>query len=125
MPDHASNIFRPLWLLLGLLAVALGALGIFLPVLPTTPLMILAAFFFSKSSPRLEAWLLDHRAFGPVIVDWRENGAIAPRIKRIATGAMAAVFVLSLILGVKPFVLVIQAICLGGASWFVLSRPNG
>lgn len=86
--------------------------------------MILAAFFFSKSSPRLENWLLNHNVFGPVIADWRETGAIAPRIKAIAVGTMAVVFVASLVFGVKLFVLVIQAICLGGAAWFVLSRPN-
>lgn len=124
MSENTRTIFRPLWLILGLVSVALGVLGIALPVLPTTPLMILAAFFFSKSSPRLEAWLLDHRVFGPVIADWRENGAIAPKIKLMATGTMAAVFAVSLVMGVKPFVLIIQAVCLGGAAWFVLSRPN-
>lgn len=125
MSNPSSRILRPVWLILGLLSVVLGVLGIFLPVLPTTPLMILAAFFFSKSSPRLENWLLNHRTFGPVITEWREKGAIAPRIKTIAVGTMAGVFMLSLILGVKPFVLIIQAVCLGGAAWFVLSRPNG
>lgn len=124
MSENSRTIFRPLWLILGLVSVALGVLGIALPVLPTTPLMILAAFFFSKSSPRLEAWLLDHRVFGPVIADWRESGAIAPKIKLMAVGTMAAVFAVSLIVGVKPFVLIIQAVCLGGAAWFVLSRPN-
>lgn len=124
MSENSRTIFRPIWLILGLVSVALGVLGIVLPVLPTTPLMILAAFFFSKSSPRLEAWLLDHRVFGPVIADWRENGAIAPKIKLMAVGTMAAVFAVSLIMGVKPFVLIIQAVCLGGAAWFVLSRPN-
>jgi uncharacterized membrane protein YbaN (DUF454 family) len=124
MSENSRTIFRPLWLILGLVSVALGVLGIVLPVLPTTPLMILAAFFFSKSSPRLEAWLLDHRVFGPVIADWRENGAISPKIKTMAVGTMAAVFVLSVIMGVKPFVLIIQAVCLGGAAWFVLSRPS-
>lgn len=124
MPIQSPRFYRPFWLVFGLLSVALGVLGIFLPVLPTTPLMILAAFFFSKSSPRLENWLLNHNVFGPVIADWRETGAIAPRIKAIAVGTMAVVFVASLVFGVKLFVLVIQAICLGGAAWFVLSRPN-
>jgi len=124
MALHSSQIYRPLWLVFGLLSVVLGVLGIFLPVLPTTPLMILAAFFFSKSSPRLENWLLNHNTFGPVITDWRETGAIAPKIKMIAAATMAVVFLASLIFGVKLFVLVIQAVCLGGAAWFVLSRPN-
>jgi len=124
MSENISKVLRPMWLILGLVSVALGVLGIVLPVLPTTPLMILAAFFFSKSSPRLEQWLLDHRVFGPVIADWRESGAISPKIKVIATGTMGAVFLLSLIMGVKPFVLNIQAVCLGGAACFALSRPS-
>jgi len=124
MSENISKVLRPMWLILGLVSVALGVLGIVLPVLPTTPLMILAAFFFSKSSPRLEQWLLRHHVFGPVITDWRESGAISPKIKAIATGTMGVVFLLSLIMGVKPFVLNIQAVCLGGAAWFVLSRPS-
>ena len=124
MATKTPRIFRPFWLILGLLSVALGLIGAVLPVLPTTPLMILAAFFFSKSSPRFEAWLLNHRIFGPVITEWRKTGAIAPRIKTIAVGTMAGVFLLSLLMGVKPVVLLIQAVCLGGAAWFVLSRPN-
>ena len=124
MSKSAERIFRPLWLVLGFLSVATGIIGVFLPVLPTTPLMILAAFFFSKSSPKFEAMLLNHKSFGPVIVQWRENGAIAKNIKRLAVGTMFGVFALSLALGVKPFVLLIQLVCLGGAAVFILTRPD-
>jgi len=124
MADKAKPISRLLWLVLGVLAVMLGLIGAFLPILPTTPLMILAAFFFSKSSPRLEAMLLDHRTFGPIIAQWRETGSIARNIKFIAVGTMAGVFLLSLVLGVKTFVLVIQFICLGAAASYILTRPS-
>ncbi|MEC7257498.1 MAG: YbaN family protein, partial [Pseudomonadota bacterium] len=66
---------RPLWTLAGLLSLAVGILGIFLPVLPTTPLVLLAAFCFGKGSPRLRAWILEHRRFGPMIADWEATGA--------------------------------------------------
>ncbi len=124
MSNRPSRILRPLWLILGFLSVALGVIGIFLPVLPTTPLMILAAFFFSKSSARFEAMLLNHTTFGPVILDWRQNGAIAPKIKLLSVGTMAGVFVISLILGLKPLVLGIQFLCLAGAALFILTRPS-
>jgi len=78
-------IKRPLYLCAGLLALALGAVGIALPLLPTVPFMILAAFCFARSSPALEARLLDHPKFGPHLVAWREKGAISRRGKWSAT----------------------------------------
>lgn len=114
-----------MWTGAGLLALAVGALGVVLPLLPTTPLVILAAFCFSKSSPRLRSWLLNHRIFGPLIRNWEATGSIAPRYKAIALTAMALAFGLSLALGLKPLILVVQAVCLGGAALYILSRPNG
>lgn len=124
MSKRNARILRPLWLALGGLSVALGVIGIFLPVLPTTPLMILAAFFFSKSSARFEAMLLNHATFGPIIQDWRDTGAIAPKIKMLSVGTMIGVFVISLVLGVRPLVLGIQFLFLAGAALFILTRPN-
>ncbi|WP_281981293.1 YbaN family protein [Thalassorhabdomicrobium marinisediminis] len=115
---------RAFWFLVGFAALVVGAIGVVLPLLPTTPLVILAAFAFGKSSTRVESWLLTSRTFGPLISDWRENGAIAPRIKVIACTMMAVVFVLSLVLGASAVVLTIQALCLTGAAAFVLSRPG-
>lgn len=111
-------------MLLGLVSVALGVIGVLLPVMPTTPFMLLAAFFFARSSKRLEAMLLAHSVFGPIIMDWRRNGAVAPRIKLIAVGLMSVTFVSSLILGFGMWILLAQAIGLGGASLYVLTRPN-
>lgn len=116
---------RLFWFMLGCIALFLAALGVPLPVLPTTPFIILAAFAFGKSSPRLQAWLENSKTFGPIIAEWQAHGAIAPRYKTIATGMMGAVFLLSLIMGVPAKVIAIQAICLGGAALFILTRPNG
>lgn len=116
---------RQAWFGLGLLALVLGAIGVVLPLLPTTPLVILAAFCFSKSSPRFEHWLVTHRLFGPIIADWRANGAIAPRYKVIAVTMMGAVFAISMVLGVPGLVLAIQGVVLALAATFVLSRPSG
>jgi uncharacterized protein len=120
-----SRTVRMMWTGAGLLSLAIGGVGTVLPLLPTTPLVILAAFCFSKSSPRLRSWLLNHHIFGPLIQDWEATGAIAPRYKAIAIVAMALAFGLSLALGLKPLILIIQAICLSCAALYILSRPNG
>ena len=117
---RSGSLRKTIYLILGWLAVGLGAIGILLPVLPTTPFMILAAFLFTKGSPRARAWLVEHAHFGPHIRNWEERGAIAPRAKRMALAAMAAVFVISLLLQLKWWVLLIQAVCMGGAAIFQL-----
>ena len=80
---------RVLWLLAGLTSLALGIVGIFLPLLPTTPFVLLAAFCFSRGSTRCEAWLLNHRLFGPMVRNWRARRAIPLRAKQLAWAMMA------------------------------------
>lgn len=115
---------RTLWFIIGLIALSLGVLGIALPLLPTTPFVLLAAFAFARSSDRWHKWLQEHRIFGPMITNWREHGAISRRAKIAAVGSMAAIFALSLALGLSTGVLIIHAIVLLAAAAFVLSRPS-
>ena len=115
---------RYLWATLGLICVGLGLIGILLPLLPTVPFMLLAAFFFSKSSERLHHWLIGHPTLGPPIIEWQTSGAINPRVKRIATVSIAAVFLLSVVLGLRPLILGIQAGVLILVLIFIWSRPN-
>jgi uncharacterized membrane protein YbaN (DUF454 family) len=68
---------RRVWLATGLASLALGAVGLFLPILPTVPFMILAAFCFARANRVWEARLLAHPVFGPHIRAWRERGAIS------------------------------------------------
>lgn len=120
-----AGFTRWIWAGLGLISVGLGVVGLFLPLLPTTPFMILAAGLFAKSSPRLHDWLLGHRLFGPAIRDWRDNRAIAPKAKRGAILAMAAAFGLSAVLGLPTRVLAVQAVVLVVMGTWILTRPNG
>ncbi|GAB4548859.1 MAG: YbaN family protein [Ruegeria sp.] len=114
-----------LWATLGLLCVALAMVGVVLPLLPTVPFLLLAAFFFARSSSRLHTWLLTHRTFGPLIVDWQSSGAIRPAAKKAATLSVAAVFGLSVLVSVPVHVLIIQAVTLGAVMIFIWSRPSG
>lgn len=114
-----------LWAGLGLLCVAMAVVGVVLPLLPTVPFLLLAAFFFARSSSRLHNWLVSHQLFGPLILDWQSSGAIRPVAKRAATVSITAVFGLSVLLSAPPFVLIIQAVVLGGVMIFIWSRPNG
>ncbi len=117
-------MMRAVWLSLGMFALALGVIGIFLPLLPTVPFLLLAAFGFARSSERLHHWLLSHPVFGPPISDWRERGAIGPRAKRLATISILAAFAISLALGLKLWILLTQAAVLTAVLVFIWSRPS-
>lgn len=75
---------RYLLMVLGSVALALGVAGIFLPLLPTTPFLLLAAALYFRSSPQLYEWLLSHKHLGPYIRNFRENKAIPLRVKIVS-----------------------------------------
>lgn len=115
---------RIFWGLFGFLALAVGTLGIFLPLLPTVPLVLLAAFCFARSSSRLHDWLVTHPTFGPSIDDWNQNGAISRRGKFLATFSVFLAFVLAAAMGVKPGILAVQASVLLCVMLFIWTRPT-
>ncbi len=120
----AMTPIRAVWFAVGLVALGLGAIGVFLPLLPTTPFILLAAFAFARSSKRWHFWLHRHKTFGPIIRDWRRHGTIGRRAKIVGVLSMAAVLGVSFALQVGPVVLAVQAIALIGAAAFLLSRPS-
>ena len=113
------------WLILGCVFVALGVIGAILPLMPTTIFLILAAGCFARSSPRLEAWLLDHPRFGPTLRAWRRDGAIGGRAKAMACGGMALGYGLFWATARPHWPLALcVAVMMGGCAAFVLSRPT-
>ena len=116
-------MLRSLYLIGGFAAVALGIAGILLPLLPTVPFMILAAFCFARSSPRFEARLIEHPVFGPHIIRWRTNGAISRRGKQAALVGFAASALAGLAFAPMPYALVPSLVGLVGAAW-VWRRPD-
>jgi uncharacterized membrane protein YbaN (DUF454 family) len=114
---------RPLWVAAGAVSLGLGAIGTVLPLLPTVPFVILAAFCFARGSPAWEAKLLAHPIFGPHIRSWREKGAISRKGKLAATGAFAVSILIGIWAMSWPYVAippVVAAICL---SW-LWTRPE-
>ncbi len=89
---------RYLLIIAGLFFVALGAIGVVVPGLPTTVFILLAAGCFAKSCPALHNWLLANKIFGPMIYHWQENRAIPRRARRMALLTIALVAVVSLTL---------------------------
>jgi uncharacterized membrane protein YbaN (DUF454 family) len=80
---------RALWMAAGGLSLAMGLVGVVLPLLPTTPLVLLAAFCFSRGSERCERWIVEHPQLGPLVRDWRETRAVPLRAKQLGIGMMA------------------------------------
>lgn len=120
-----SQLVRGVFLLLGVSFVVLGFVGVFLPILPTTPFLILAAACFARSSPRLENWLLQHPRFGPLLRDWRARGAIPRRAKLMALGGMMFGFALFWFGGHPgPLLTAAVALLMLTGLVYVWSRPS-
>ena len=108
---------------LGTVSLLIGGVGIVLPLLPTVPFVLLAAFFFARGHPRVERWLVEHRRFGPHIHAWRSRRAISRRGKRSAFVALFASASIALILVQFPWSLVPVAACLASGAW-IATRPS-
>jgi uncharacterized membrane protein YbaN (DUF454 family) len=115
---------RLLGLALAAVSLALAAVGVVVPVLPTTPFVLVAAFAAARSSPRLHAWILRHRVFGPVVRDWRAHRAVSRRAKATASATMAvSAAVLFLASPSRTLAVAATAFMAAVASWLWL-RPE-
>ncbi|MCB0384036.1 MAG: YbaN family protein, partial [Bdellovibrionales bacterium] len=120
-----KRIAKQTFNLFGWIAFVLGVIGAFLPMLPTTPFMLLAAYFFSKGSPRFYNWLVNLKYFGPQIKDWREHGVIGIKAK-----VLANVVLLALLFGYHYFaqlpmwIKVSVTVIFIGILTFINTRPS-
>ncbi|MGB0204686.1 MAG: YbaN family protein [Neptuniibacter sp.] len=120
-----KTVVRILYLTAGWLFVLLGLIGVLLPLVPTTPFLLVAAFCFSRSSERLHQYLLNHRLFGKFIRDWETYGVIPLKIKVLATGMILLMVSYPLIfktfhIGLKAAVVV----TIMGALAYIWTRPS-
>ncbi len=104
MAQSVYTMKKILYIIAGWLSLIAGLIGIVLPLLPTTPFILLAAFCFSRSSTRLHRWLCNHPWFGPPIQQWQENHTVSRNHKNKALFLIAASFSLTLILAPIPLI---------------------
>jgi uncharacterized membrane protein YbaN (DUF454 family) len=119
-----SPLFRPFAGLLGLVCLALGVIGVFVPLMPSTVFFIGAAGCFAYASPRLEAWLLSFEFIGRPVRAWRERGAIAWPAKVMATVGMAVGLALFALSGAGAWALGAAAVFLVLCAMFIWTRPG-
>lgn len=115
------------WAMLGFgwFAVGLAVLGVFLPLLPTTPFLLVAAWAFGRSSERLRLWLYESRLFGPLLQNWQKHGAIPIWAKVMAVTAMAAAFYgLSQRETIPDWALALTGVILLTLAVWITTRPS-
>jgi len=120
----SRRIARWAWLTLALVCVGLGSIGTVVPLVPTTPFLLVAVFAASRSSPRLHRWLFAHPRFGPVLRHWRDHRALSHRAKRNAAVLIAASWLLSVTLMVSIWARVAVTLILVAVVVFLLTRPS-
>ncbi|WCR10931.1 YbaN family protein [Paracoccus stylophorae] len=115
---------RRVWFALGALFLGLAIIGIALPVMPTVPFLLVAAWAFARSSPRLRQKIMDHPTYGPPVRAWQERGAISRPAKIWALGAMTAGVVFTWWLGLPLWIVGGQAAVCTAVGIYVASRPE-
>ena len=120
-----KTLLRPLLFGLGWTCVGLGALGLFLPLLPTTPFLLLAAWCFDRSSPRLHGWLLRQPVLGPLLADWRAHGVIRPRAKWLSSVLLLGFASVPVVRGSAPdWALFAMGLVVVSVLAFLWTRPS-
>lgn len=110
---------------LGWAFVALGVLGVFLPVLPTTPFLLVALWAFARSSERFHRWLFEHRLLGPPLQRWVAHRVIPWRTKAVALTAMTASMIWIIGFTAAPwYAVAAMGAVIGYGAWFILTKPS-
>ncbi|MDJ1156882.1 YbaN family protein [Chelatococcus sp. SYSU_G07232] len=115
---------RTLYATAGWLCVAIGIIGLFLPLLPGTVFLILAAACFTRSSARFEIWLLAHPTLGPSVRAWRATGAIPRRAKWLACASLLVSYAFVWLSGAPSIGLAGAAATMLAVAGYIISRPE-
>lgn len=114
---------RTSFVLMGHASLAVGFVGIFVPLLPTTPFILLAAMCYSRGSDRFHTWIHQHPRFGPIISEWREHRAISARAK-LAAVVMVVLSISYSVIRLSPPWKIVAVLIGAGVLTFILSRPS-
>jgi uncharacterized membrane protein YbaN (DUF454 family) len=115
---------RWVYLAIGGVCTALGVIGAFVPVMPTTPFLLIALWAFSKSSKRLQSWLYHHPRYGTTLKNWFEHGAISARVKTVACIAMLLSVPVVYHVSGSWLAVCIHGSIIAATAVFILSRPT-
>lgn len=122
---HPSPTVRALLWLAGSVSLVLGLIGVVVPGLPTTPFVLLAAACYARASPRLHAWLLNHRLTGPMLRDWEKHRSLTRRTKTIAVVSMLVMVSFSIWSFRHRWIAQAVLVVLGAVgAWVVLRIPT-
>jgi uncharacterized protein len=120
----SNPVLRYVWLALGLFFTGLGFLGYILPGLPGTVFILIAVYFFARSSPRFYNWLLNNRIFGGLIRDWRAGKGLSLRAKIMAVSVILVTITLSALALQNQIVKIVVVLCGLGVSLYLWTRPT-
>ncbi len=121
---HRNPVLRGVYLALGWVCVVLGAIGVVLPGWPTTVWILVAAFFFARSSPRFYGWIMHHRLFGPLLRDWRDGRGLSARAKTWAVVSIVLSIGTSIVLIAVPWVSALLLLIAVVLCTYLLTLPT-
>ncbi|WP_454917133.1 YbaN family protein [Xanthobacter sediminis] len=119
-----ATLYRQVLFAAGVVFLTVGCIGMVVPMMPGTVFLILAAWCFTRSSPRIEAWLLNHRYLGPSVRRWRETGAIPLVAKGFALTSFVGSFGGAWYFGAPDPVLIFLGVLFALLTVFIVTRPN-
>lgn len=119
-----NPLVRGLFIVIGWLCVISGMVGVVLPGWPTTPFIILATYFFARSSPRFYNWVMNHRVFGPLIRDWRDGKGMTARTKAVAVVTIVVTISISITVIGTTWVRVLLAVIMLTLCTYLLRLPT-
>lgn len=123
-PRCPSLLGRVCLYILAICSLGMGIIGVFVPGLPTTVFILIAAWAAARSSPKLHVWLIEHTLFGPILRNWEAGGFVSAKAKRAATLTMLVSVLFMLLAGVPLWALLFASTCMACVAVYLWRRPE-